>query len=247
MVFKTMKELKEWLDLCDSAYLSQGGQGRCYKIGNKVYKIFLQYIEDDDDEITPYFKEDILRFSDVKNNTYVFPTDVIMVGDIVVGYITDYVNGKSLYQTNPFNVNLDFFENTLITSVNDIKIISNNGILSFDVMYNILYGKEGLKVIDTLDYSKTDIDSDRLFFMNYDRFCHEIKLFLVYGYFDKVVNDNKILLELYKDKKASIVLFLQEFRKILSEIEERKIETLFDARKSVTLKKIKEADYMRDL
>ena len=27
---------------------------------------------EDDDEIIPYFKEDILRFSGVKNNTYIF-------------------------------------------------------------------------------------------------------------------------------------------------------------------------------
>lgn len=247
MVFKSMKELKEWLNLCDSAYLEEGGQGRCYKIGNKVYKIFLQYIEDDDDEITPYFKEDILRFSDVKNDTYIFPNDVIMVGNTVVGYITDYVDALSLYKTDPLRVNLNFFEISLDSSSRDIRTISNNGILTYDVMYNILYGKDGFRIIDTLEYSKTDIDSDKLFLMNYDRFCHEIKLFLVYGYFDKIVKKYKKIADLYNEKDASIILFLREFRNILSEIEGREIKYLSEAKKSIVIRRRKVPSYIREL
>ena len=247
MIFKSMKELKEWLDLCDSAYLSEGGQGRCYKIGNKVYKIFLQYIEDDDEEITPYFKEDILRFSDVKNDTYIFPNDVIMVGNTVVGYITGYVDALSLYKIDPLRVSLDFFENSLDSSIRDIRIISNNGILTYDVMYNILYGKDGFRIIDTLEYSKTDIDPNKLFLDNYGRFCYGIKLFLIYGYFDKIVKNYKNISDMYNDDSVSITLFLREFRKILSELEGREIKKLSEAKKSIIVRERKNHKYIREL
>lgn len=248
MVFKSMDEFRLWLSLCEKAYLSEGGQGRCYKIGNKVYKIFLQYLEKCyEDIIIPYYKEDILRFSGVTNNTYVFPNDVIMVGNTVVGYIMDYIDAKSLYKTDPFSVDLDFFEESINASLNDIEIISNNGVLSFDVMYNMMFGKEGISVIDTLDYSMTDIDPDKLFVMNYDRFCHEIKLFLVYGYFDNVVENNKILNEMYIDKESSIVLFLKEFRKYLSEIEGYEIKKLSDVKKSKVVRRRKYHAYIREI
>ncbi|MBQ2872687.1 MAG: hypothetical protein IJE89_01645 [Bacilli bacterium] len=247
MVFKSMKELKEWLDFCDCAYLSEGGQGRCYKIGNKVYKIFLQYIEEDDDEITPYYKDDILQFSDIVNNTYIFPTDVIMVGEIVVGYITDYAPSMSLYKTDPLTVDLSLFERSLEITLPDIKTISDNGVLSFDVTYNILYGKDGFKVIDTLDYSKTNIDSDKLFAMNKDRFYHEIRLFLIDEYFDKFVSRNKFLCEMYNDPDASAVLFLREFRKALSENEGHEISKLSEAKKSMVRIRRKIPRYIREL
>lgn len=242
-----MDELKFWLSLCERAYLSEGSQGRCYKIGNKVYKIFLQYIEEDDDEITPYFKEDILRFSDVVNSTYIFPKDVILVGDVVVGYITDYVDAIPLYKTNPLNVDLDLFEKALIAAIPSIKKISKKGILSFDVMYNILYGINGLSVVDTLEYSKTDIDYESLFNINYDRFCNEIKLFLIYGYFDKIVSSNKKLFEMYNDKGASIVLFLREFKKSLSETEGYEIKFLSEAKRSMVIRTRKIPSYIREI
>ena len=246
MKFNIIGEFYLWLRRHEMCILDSGSQGMCYRIGNKVYKIFLQYIDYEVDWVNSYSKDDIMQFSSVINNTYVFPTNVILVGDIVVGYIMDYVNAKSLYKINPFYVNLDKFQNSLENVVDDIRIISNNGILSFDVMYNILYGDNGFKVIDTLDYSKNDKNVLELYKINYERFIYEIRLFLIDGIFDKFISSDKMLNDMCYDKEANFVCFLKMFRDKLSENEGKEILKLMDARNSMNKSKTKNLKYIRE-
>lgn len=242
-----MEELKRWLKIHKRCNICGGSQGECYKIGNKVYKIFIQFIDEDDDEIITYNKDDILQFSSIVNNTYIFPTDIILVGDVVVGYITDYVDAKSLYKTDPLDVQLDRFEKSLDEVTDDIQIISDNGVLSYDVAYNILYGSFGFKIVDTIEYSRTDIDSGELFRKNRDRFNYEIRLFLIDGYFDKFVKSDSSLYSMCYDPDVNIAMFLKEFRKKLSEIEGYEIAKLRDAKKSLAIRKRKNPKYIREL
>ena len=154
MKFNNISELKKWLDFHSISFIGSGSQGYCYKIGNKVFKIFSEYIEEDFDEseyFINYSCEDIMRFSTIANDTYVFPNDLIYVGDIIAGYVTNYVDGKSLYKINPLNISLDKFSESLESVPMDIKLISDNGVLSFDVAYNIMYGIGGFNVVDTLE------------------------------------------------------------------------------------------------
>lgn len=242
-----MEEFNFWLKCHKCCFLDSGSQGVCYKIGNKVYKIFLQFVEEEYDDVIVYSKEDILRFSSVNNSTYIFPTDVIMVGDIIVGYVTDYVDAKSLYKTNPLMVDLDRFEKSIEKAMEDIRIISNSGILTFDVAYNILYGKCGFNVIDTLEYTRSDIDSERLYLENLKRYNFEIRLFLIDGYFDKFINNSKILYDMYCDEHVDMIQFLGEFRKRLSEVEGCEISNLMDARNSLVIRRGKYPKYIREL
>lgn len=246
MFFKTFDELRIWLMFNKRNKLDSGSQGECYKIGNKVFKIFLQYIDDYVDWVDSYNKDDIMQFSSIINDTYVFPKDVIMVGDIVVGYITDYINSKSLYKINPLFIDLDMFECHLEEVNSDIKIISNNGILSFDVMYNILYGINGFNIIDTLDYSKNDKDALELYWINYERFIYEVRLFLIDGIFDKFVSNDKLLNDIFYDKEVDFVYFLKLFRHKLSENEGINILKLIDAKKSMNSCKSKNLKYIRE-
>lgn len=247
-----MEELHLWLRVHHKDNIGGGSQGECYLIGDKVFKIFLQYIIDYDFEDSidcdmEYDKDEILQFSSIKNNTYVWPLDVITVGNKVVGYTVDYVNAKSLFKIDPLRVGLDKFEKNLRKAIDDVKIISNNGVLTYDVTYNTLYGKSGLKVIDTMEYSLSDMDSVKVYRKNLKTFMYEIRMFLVDGYFDKFINDNKFLYEMCYDDGADFVEFLKEFRKKLSENEGFEILKLGDAKKSISFERNRKMLYMRDL
>lgn len=246
MRFQTIGELYLWLKKYEMCVLDSGSQGKCYKIGNKVYKIFLQFIDEiEEDEMITYDRDDIMQFSTITNNTYIFPSDVIMVGDVVIGYVTDYVDAISLYKTNPLVVDLDVFEKALEDTTKDIEIISNNGILSYDVTYNILYGVAGLKVIDTMEYSKTDMDSLLLFRENKKRFYYEIRLFLIDDFFYEFMKNNCDLYSMCYDPDVDIIEFLKEFRKRLSEKEGHEIVKLGDAKKSIVRTSYKNCKYIR--
>lgn len=246
MKFNTIGEFYLWLRKYEMCILDSGSQGICYRIGNRVYKIFLQFIDEIAEDMIEYNKDDILQFSSIVNNTYIFPNDVIMVGDMVVGYITDYANAKSLDKIDPLSVNLDMFEKKLEDVYPDIKIISDNGVRSFDVVYNILYGKHGFRVIDTMEYTKTDMDSMELYRLNKKNFNTGIKLFLTDDYFDELLLCNDLLYSMYCDSGVDMVLFLKEFRKTLSEKEGFEILKLGDAKKSVSFKRKKNPKYIRD-
>lgn len=245
MKFNTIGELYLWLKKYEMCILDSGSQGICYRVGNKVYKIFLQFIDEISDDMIEYDKDEILKFSSITNNTYIFPNDVIMVRDMVVGYITDYVNAKSLDKIDPLSVNLDMFEKKLEDVYPDIKIISDNGVRSFDVIYNILYGKSGFRIVDMLEYTKTDMDSMELYRLNKKNFNIGIKLFLTDNYFDQFLLCNDFLYSMYCDPCVDMILFLKEFRKKLSEKEGFEIVKLGDAKKSVSFSRKKNPKYIR--
>ena len=103
--FSNIYEVKKFLLGLKS--IGIGSQGEAFKSldGGLVYKIFHDY---EGIEYNEWKSEDILKFSDVGNNTFIFPLDVIMIKNIVIGYITKFVLGKDLCNINPFSVNLNF-------------------------------------------------------------------------------------------------------------------------------------------
>lgn len=246
MKFNTIGELFLWLKKYNSCFLDRGSQGVCYKKGNKVYKIFHQFIDIDDDEFIVYGSEDILKFSSIVNNTYIFPNDIIYVGDTVVGYITDYVDARNLDSLNPLMFDLDRFELDLKRVYVDTEIISNFGVCSYDVLYNIMYGEDGFKIIDTFEYSKSLINKEQLVGINRYNFNVGVQLFLIDGFFDDFINSSLYLRSLYEAHNVDVVIFLNEFRKALSIAEGFEISKLSDARKSLKLRK-SEYKYIRDL
>lgn len=220
-------------------YIGQGFQGICFlnKYDNRVYKIFHEYM---DNEKSGYNKDFLLRFSNVKNNTFIWPNDIIYVEDEVIGYIMPYKNAKNLFQINPLSINLYELEHALENTFKDIKIITNNNIVLYDVMYNIMYKKEKLYVIDTLEYGINDVTYED------NRACidNEIMLFLVDSYFDNFVENNKLLNEMYMDYNVSSLEFLKEFRKKLSEYLDKDVKKLNDAK---TLIKRTKNTYQRSI
>lgn len=221
MIFNSEDYLKNYLK--GLIYLGQGGQGTCYlrKKDNMVLKIFH----------TPMYSEfDIMKFSNTKNDTFVWPTDIIKVNDTVVGYMLPYIPAKNLAAVNPFFVNLDKLENKIREAQKDIPIITEAGILTSDLTYNKLY-KEKISVIDNLDYSLiSDFDYDTILRKNKKQFDAEFYLFVVDRIFREVVFDDATLKELYLYKEENFLLFLKLLRNRLSELAGKRIEKLVDAK-----------------
>ena len=72
------------------SFLGQGSQGICYLDSKNriVYKVLHEYF--DEDENIYFSKDDLLKFSDIKNKTFIWPTDIISVDGKVYGYIMPY-------------------------------------------------------------------------------------------------------------------------------------------------------------
>ena len=247
MVFKDKRQLI--LFLKSLKMIGSGTQGVCYynPKNNKVYKIFHQFFDEDDDiEYHVFYEEKVLlRFSNIRNNTFIWANDIISVNGEVVGYIVPYVNANNLYKCNPLTVDLDGLVSSIIGARGDLDIISNHHILTYDMMYNVLYGDK-FYIIDHDDYVYSDKDSTLIRRLNYENFDMEIYYFLVDGLFQKFVNENKILSELYYDKREDVLLFLKLFRTLLSEMVGREIMTLGEASKYID-QKVLIRKYERDL
>lgn len=136
MNFKSEKQLKIYLNSLE--FLGQGSQGVCYldKTNNTVIKIFHDFFEEG---ITSYKKEDIVRFNNIKNKTFIWASDVIMINDIVVGYTMPYISSRNLWKINPLMLNLDTLLKGIKNATLDFNILSENNIVIYDIMYNILY------------------------------------------------------------------------------------------------------------
>lgn len=126
----------------------------------------------------------------------------------------------------------------------DIIKISNEGIVIYDLIYNLMQNKNELYAIDTDDYFFSD--KDDILKRNVNTFNESIMIFLVDNYFDEFVQSNKKLLEMYKGKDINLVDFITLFYKLLSENIGKDIITLNDA-KSLVNKKYYEPNFIRSI
>lgn len=217
-----LKRLKE---------LGFGSQGVVYqdKKNNKAIKIYDLFLDGDEEEYM-YDKNEILRFNNIVNDTYVFPEDVVSINNKVVGYISKYVQGKSLYKINPLLIKLDDFTNSINSVIKDTDKLTRESIATYDVMYNIMYSNKKFYIIDTDEYSYTFKDLKRLSKDNNSNFDTSIKYFLVDCLFDEFVESYKLLYEMYKDDYCDSITFLKEFKKLLSEYNGKEINKLHEVK-----------------
>ena len=191
-------------------FLGVGSQGVCYLDGKHkvVYKVFHTYF---DKEKSDYRIQEILRFSNIVNDTFIWPSDVINVSGEIVGYTMPYVRAKSLYENDPLLVDLNAFEKASVKCTEDIELVTNKGVAIYDLMYNILYGNGKINIIDTMEYGNGRVILSK----NMKTFDYEVKLFLVDNYFNEFVNENKMLREMYLSDTSALE-FLKLFRSKLS-------------------------------
>ncbi len=215
-------------------YLGEGSQGIAYldKNTNRVIKIYHDILEDDYD-IEGRTEEEITRFKNIQNKTYIFPQEAIKLKNIPIGNITQYAKGEHLYKIDPLKIKLNNFIEAVIKAEEDTKELSKQGIKTFDVQYNTLYTNKKISVIDAEEYSYTDLEQEELYNKNRYFFNSGIMYFLVDTYFDEFVESNQQLNEMYKSKNLEIKQFLEEFKKSLSEYTGQDIERLYQAKQAL--------------
>lgn len=213
------------------------GQVYCVQKFNNVLKIYFSYLP-------VKSSEEILKFSDVQNDTFIWPSDVLTVDKVNKGYFSKYVKGRNLSAINPLIVNLEDLKNAVASSQKDVKLLSDNGIQVYDVMYNIMYNKDGLFVIDTDDFIKSSKDSKSLQEINSYFFNVGIREFLIDNYFDEFVKENKFLKEMYQEKNIDIIEFMTYFKRYLEEHVGSEIQTLGQASMCLN-RKLHEPNYLR--
>lgn len=232
MNFSDKKSLLLFLKSPFIKKLLYGAQGQVYLDlrNRKVYKIFHQFLDDyDEEEYSEYRKNEILKFKNYINSTFIFPYDVIKVDNVIVGNIASYVPGKNLYLINPLSVMLDPFIEAVTKANEDIKEISKNRIKTYDVLYNIMYIQSKISIIDTDDYSFSKEKIAKIENYNLYNFTSAIMLFLIDNFFDQYVKSKKQLNEMYNSKDASLLEFLILLKQCLSEEVGFQIEFLKDA------------------
>jgi len=210
-------------------FLGMGSQGICYldKKNKVVYKIFHGYFDDEDEG---YTADDILKFSGIRNNTFIWPSDVVYANGRIIGYTMPYVSSVNLCDTDLLSTNLNLLEKAIDKSYCDIEILTKNNVCLYDVMYNILYSNGKINVIDSMEYNFGNASLKE----NMAAFDAEIRYFLVDNYFDEFVNNDILLREMYHDKKNVTSLeFLRMFRNKLSEYIGTDIDKLEKAKKLV--------------
>ena len=222
-----------------SKEIGSGSQGTCYlnAITNDVYKIFNQffYLNIDEDEKVIYIKDEIMRYSHLINDTFIFPKDVITLNEEVIGYITNYVKAIPLNQTDPLKVDLNLLVKNIELAHRDIKYLSDHNVSTFDMFYNILYGNK-FYVTDTDEFGyKKNLAS--ILDYNLSNFSCELYFFLIDGYFNEFINKNNILKKMYKENDLDILYFIHLFRKSLSEYLGKDINYLSEASKVLNKRK----------
>ncbi len=231
MRFKNSNEVDLFIKKHKNNYIGSGAEGECYLDirTNLVYKIFNSYFYKEDSCISPL---DVLKFSNITNNTFIWPIDYISLDNNVIGYITIYKDAISLYKINPLKINLNNFTTTISKVYEDVKILSNNNIALNDIRYNMLYSNNNIYIIDTLNYYYS-YDYKSSYLNNLSRIDDSIKAFLIDGYFDDYILSDNELNDMYNDKYSSGLEFITLLKDKLTNSLDKKINSLSDAKKLI--------------
>lgn len=228
-IYFTKEEFNKLWDKLE--YLGRGGEGTCKKLNNKEV---IKYLDG------PYIdlnEEQIQMFKNKKNKTYLFPYKIIYIDNKMEGYITKYSSCKNLIEVSRDNINFDKFILGSKKVEEDTKLISDKGISTYDVLFNILYKNGIFHIIDTCNYEIVDKDSKELYKKNISFFNYSLLEFLVKDRFYKFVFESKELSELYKESEngESIIFFLETLKQKLSEYCDRDVKIVKDAKKAMIL------------
>lgn len=228
-IYFTKQEFEKiWNNL---AFLGRASEGTCKKLNNKEA---IKYLDG------PYVnlnEEQILMFKDIKNKTYLFPYRTFYIDGKMMGYITRYSSGKNLIEVPRDTIRFDKLIGGSQVVEEDTQKLSDKGISTYDILFNILYKNGVFHIIDTCDYEFVDKDSKKLYRGNIKLFNYSLLEFLVKDRFYKFVFTSKELSELYKEAEngESIISFLEMLRQRLSEYCDKDVKVVRDAKKAITL------------
>ena len=221
IIFDNKSELLNYIKLHYIKALGIGREGASYLMDNGLV---LKHLYDE------YTKEFALKFKDMNIESFVFAKSGVLINDYINAIFMEYIKGFNLLDKNLDNKNILMIGNQLQKLVEDIKKISELGILVKDFFPgNVIYNDNGFKVIDTMCYLYLGDFNYQLSnlreIMNklYDYLIKEI-------YICKFIPDKLLFLG-----KTDILLnpleYLKSLKEKIEEIGEQEIMTLGDAKK----------------
>ena len=162
--FKNGNEYEDYLSDACVKKIGSGREGIAYltKDNDVVKRIIGDCFLDDCDNKDIYKKDrKIIMAQDYDVNTYLFPKQLLMIDDLIVGYVTDYFPNNIIKCRSPYNGDIkDIDADRLLAAyyemVEDTKKISEDNVLVYDLTCNLLFNNEKLAAIDTLNYYVSD-------------------------------------------------------------------------------------------
>lgn len=142
------------------------------------------------------------------------------------------MNAKNLYKINPLFININRLIQLCELALKEIELLSRKSIQMYDTLYNVMLG-DRFYIVDTLEYSRSWEEYSKVLSINLAQFNLSIIYFLISGIFEEVIKNNQILQGLYSSlgHEISIVEFIEELKKYLSELVGKEIITLAEASK----------------
>ena len=188
--FKCDWEVKLFIQSRVLKELGSGSEGSCYDgRDGKVYK-FLDF-----DTSAPYIIDEIITEEEVKSESFAFPEELYVVDETLRGYRTRKVKRDLFGEDNIFDlskiVDIDFaaVANAYRKMLEDIKLLSEEKVLIFDLPFNIMFDGESYTGIDTCGYKRVGYNPleentkslnsamenlFKIWFMNYKEIEHRI-------------------------------------------------------------------------
>ena len=155
----------------------------------------------------------------------------------MMGYITRYSSGKNLIEVSRNTIRFDKLIDGSHVVEEDTQKLSDKGISTYDILFNILYKNGVFHIIDTCEYKNVDTNNEKLYKDNISSFNYSLLEFLVKDRFYKFVFTSKELRELYEEAEngESIIPFLERLRQRLCEYCDEDVKSVIDAKKAMTL------------
>lgn len=158
--FSNEKELKVFLDKKCLIHKGSGSEGdfKFSKVDKLGYKIFFNNIDYD---VPEYDAKEIIMNSEVGIESFLFPLDILIVNGKIRGYTTGYIKNNILSNDNMYNIdvlNFDFesLKQAYKLMKIDVSLLTDKGILIYDLANNLVYDGKKLYAIDTCSYSRSD-------------------------------------------------------------------------------------------
>lgn len=175
-------------------YIGEGSEGVCYKKGNVVFKLFHDFYEFSTDPI------ELLKFKNVKIDTYYFYKGKIIINNEFKGFTMNYALGSCIDKS----ISKESFTNLIKAASKfqlDTKLLCDLNIQANDLFFvNILYDKINKKfnIVDCGDYKYCDTDSKILYTDTIQRLSDNLTRCLFENGAMTYIKKSKILNELMK-------------------------------------------------
>lgn len=168
--FKCEWEVKLFIESHAMKLVGSGSEGSCY-VGKdrKIYK-YLDFNTE-----SSYPAEEIITQEEVDIPSFAFPEEVYTVGEKVRGYRTRFIPNDLFGEDRIFDIeNMVDIDSASIVSayeamLEDIRLLSEESILIFDLPFNLMFDGEKFTAIDTCGYKKVGYNpiQDNIKSLNY--------------------------------------------------------------------------------